>query len=514
MTTQPPSPPAASRLVDAAGDAGPTSGVPTAKTVLVVDDEKNIRRTLQLVLEGEGYRVLTAETAAQALAILGSPRTPVDLALFDVKLPDGSGLDALERVRKDDATKDIPIIVISGHATVTDAVNAIKLGASDFFEKPLNRERVLVSVRNVLDAANTRRALAEVSLQQLQRYEMIGTSAPMQRLFHEIEKVAPTKASVLITGESGTGKELISRAIHRLSPRIEGPFVKVNCAAIPRELIESELFGHERGAFTGAQQKKRGFFEQAHGGTLFLDEIGDMDLIAQAKVLRALQSGEVSRVGSEHVIHVDVRVLTATNKDLSAEVERGMFREDLFFRLNVFPIRSPALRERVEDIPVLADSFMHGFSRENGTKRKPIDAAVVTALVARKWPGNVRELKNVVERMAILSGDRVTIADLPEDPHDSPFGEDDSHDAASAGAEASEHEQDTSEARVTPAPSALPGARHLTLREFREQSERQYIVDILKLSGWNISRTAVLLGVERTNLHKKIRAYQIKRGEG
>ncbi len=494
--------------------APPPSGVPTAKTVLVVDDEKNIRRTLQLVLEGEGYKVLSAETAEHALEILASPESPVDLAIFDVKLPNMSGLDALDRIKQDDATKDLPIIVISGHATVNDAVMAIKLGASDFFEKPLNRERVLVSVRNVLEAAKTRRALAEASLAQLQRYEMIGTSSVIKKLFHDIEKVAPTKASVLITGESGTGKELISRAIHRLSPRADGPFVKVNCAAIPRELIESELFGHERGAFTGAQAKKRGFFEQAHGGTLFLDEIGDMEIIAQAKVLRALQSGEISRVGSEHVIHVDVRVLTATNKDLGKGVEQGGFREDLFFRLNVFPIRSPALRERVEDIPLLAEAFMEGFSRENGTKRKPIDADVVKALGERKWPGNIRELKNVVERMAILSGDRVTIADLPEDPHESPFGEEDAPDAPGVtAADALEDDLADAAARATPAP-ATSGGKHLTLREFREQAERQYIVETLKMTGWNISRTAVMLGVERTNLHKKIRAYAIKRGEG
>ncbi len=483
-------------------------GAPAAKTVLVVDDEKNIRRTLQLVLEGEGYRVLSAETAEQALSLLARPDTPVDLAIFDVKLPGMSGLDALERLRKDEGTRDMPVVVVSGHATVNDAVQAIKLGASDFFEKPLARERVLVSVRNVLEAAMTRRALAEVSREQLAKYEMIGKSAGIQRIFHEIEKVAPTKAGVLITGESGTGKELISRAIHRLSPRADGPFVKVNCAAIPRELIESELFGHERGAFTGAQSRKRGFFEQAHGGTLFLDEIGDMDSVAQAKVLRALQSGEISRVGSEHVIHVDVRVLAATNKDLAREVERGAFREDLFFRLNVFPLRSPPLRERVEDIPHLVEAFMASFAKENGTKPKPIDEAVIKALVARRWPGNVRELKNVVERMAILSGDRVTIADLPEDPHESPFGDDEAHDAP--GAEPPPED----DAPEPAAPPRAPAADYLTLREFREQSERRYIVDTLKLSGWNISRAAVVLGVERTNLHKKIRAYSIKRGEG
>jgi DNA-binding NtrC family response regulator len=494
-------------------DSISTSGIPGAKTVLVVDDEKNIRRTLQLVLEGEGYNVLMSETGAGALAILANPDTPVDLALLDVKLPDMSGLDALERIRKDEATRDVPVLVISGHATVNDAVQAIKLGATDFFEKPLARERVLVGVKNALEAAHARRALAEVSRLQNEKYEMIGRSPAMARVFHDIEKVAPTKAGVLITGESGTGKELISRAIHRLSPRTDGPFVKVNCAAIPRELIESELFGHERGAFTGAQSKKRGFFEQAHGGTLFLDEIGDMDLVAQAKVLRALQSGEVSRVGSEHVMHVDVRVLAATNKDLGKAVESGAFRDDLFFRLNVFPMRSPALRERMEDVPLLARAFMEAFSRENGTKPKPIDDDVLIALSSRKWPGNIRELKNVVERMAILSGDRVTIADLPEDPHESPFGEEDSGgDVAGHDAE-EEATMGSGTADASQPTRSMPPPNYLTLREFRDQSERKYIVETLKMTGWNISRTAIILGVERTNLHKKIRAYQIKRGE-
>ena len=485
----------------------PPSG-PSAKTVLVVDDERNIRRTLQLVLEGDGYRVLTAESATAALAILASPDSPVDLAILDVKLPDLSGLELLERIRKDDATRELPIVVISGHATVNDAVHAVKLGASDFFEKPLARERILVSVRNVLEAAQARRALAEASQRDLERYEMIGKSAAMQRVFHEIEKVAPTRASVLITGESGTGKELVSRAIHRLSPRNGGPFVKVNCAAIPRELIESELFGHEKGAFTGAQMRKRGFFEQAHGGTLFLDEIGDMDLVAQAKVLRALQSGEISRVGSEHVMHVDVRVLAATNRDLGKLVERQLFREDLFFRLNVFPLRSPALRERLEDVPLLAESFLIAFCRENGAKLKPVAAGVIDALVHRTWPGNVRELKNIVERMAILSGDHITVADLPEDPHDSPFADEE----AAAEPEPPEPPDDLAEAPRGALPSIPP--QYLTLREFREHAERKYIVDTLRLTGWNISKTAIVLGVERTNLHKKIRTYTIKRGEG
>jgi DNA-binding NtrC family response regulator len=325
----------------------------------------------------------------------------------------------------------------------------------------------------------------------------------MQKLFGQIDKVAPTKASVLVTGESGTGKELVCRAIHRLSPRHEAPFVKVNCAAIPRELIESELFGHEKGSFTGAQTRKRGFFEQAHGGTLLLDEIADMDVAAQAKVLRAVQSGEVNRVGSERIIHVDVRVLAATNRDLSKAVADGSFREDLYFRLDVFPIRTPALRERPEDIALMADAFVRNFCEENGLRPKGIAPEVYAALAQRKWPGNVRELKNVVERAAILSGDTITIADLPEDPHVSPFDDDAETDATAAPERTS----------TLPRLASPDSEDRLTLKAFREAAERSYIVETLRHLDWNISRTAIALGVERTNLHKKIRAYGIKRGD-
>ncbi len=468
-----------------------------AGIVLVVDDERNIRRTLGIVLEGEGYQVMEAESAERALELLGRPEQPIDLAIFDLKLPGMSGLDALAQLRADEANKDLPVIVVSGHATVHDAVAAIKLGASDFFEKPLNRERIIVSVQNSIRTARLSRTVEQMRAELETRYEMIGTCLALQRLFQEIDKVAPTRAGVLITGESGTGKELVSRAIHRLSPRADGPFIKVNCAAIPHDLIESELFGHERGSFTGAQARKRGFFEQAHGGTLFLDEIGDMALAAQAKVLRALQNGEVSRVGSEHVLHVDVRVLAATNKDLSKEVSAGFFREDLYFRLNVFPIRVPALRERGEDVRILAQSFVQVFCAENGLREKKIDPKVLDVLVRRKWPGNVRELKNVVERAAILSSDVITIADLPEDPHVNPF--------------------DDEPALLTTPPdfptirtNAETGQR-LSLRDYRDAVERSYILDTLDSCDWNISKAAVLLGVERTNLHKKIRAYGIKR---
>jgi DNA-binding NtrC family response regulator len=484
-------------MIREATDPGPLT-LPSP-TVLVVDDEKNIRRTLEMVLSGEGYRVLEADRAETALDIISNPEQPVDIVIFDLKLPGMSGLEALERLKTDEATRELPVIVVSGHATVHDAVTAIKLGASDFFEKPLNRERILVSVHNSVRTARLSRTVEQLRAELQARYEMIGTSAPIQRLFQDIDKVAPTKASVLITGESGTGKELVSRAIHRLSPRKDAAFVKVNCAAIPRELIESELFGHERGSFTGAHGRKRGFFEQAHGGTLFLDEIGDMDMTAQAKVLRALQNGEIVRVGSEHVIHVDVRVLAATNKDLQRAVAGGTFREDLLFRLDVFPIRVPALRERPGDIPLLADAFIVAFCADNGLKPKAIDRVVYDALIQRKWPGNVRELKNVVERAAILSDNGITIADLPEDPHTSPFEDDTEPHVSSTTANLD---------------SPHPPYGRLTLREHREATERTYIVDTLKELDWNISKAAVLLGVERTNLHKKIRAYGIKRGGG
>lgn len=487
----------------------PSSDPPVSPTVLVVDDERNIRRTLDLVLRGEGYDVVEAETGEEALELLAHGQKPVDLVIVDLMLPGIGGLEVLARIRHDESTRALPVVVISGHATVHDAVKAIKLGAGDFFEKPVTRERVLVSVKNALRSSELARKVQHLESELLARYEMIGRSTAMQKLYKEIDRVAPTKTGVLIMGESGTGKELVSRAIHRLSPRLTGPFVKVNCAAIPNELFESELFGHERGSFTGAVSRKRGYFEQAHGGTLFLDEIGDMAPSAQAKVLRTLQSGEVCRVGSEHPMHVDVRVLAASNKDLEKEVAAGRFREDLYFRLAVFPLRVPALRERMDDMRPLADAFMGAFCKENGLKLKRIDATVYAALEKRSFPGNVRELKNVIERAAILSADVVTVADLPEDPHASPF-DDDSNDAAPSSRE-------TVRTPSIPPPPSLAeiprsdGGRRFTLREFRDAAERRYIIEVLQSLDWNISRAAIVLGVERTNLHKKIRAYDIRR---
>jgi two-component system nitrogen regulation response regulator NtrX len=465
------------------------------ETVLIVDDEKNIRRTLRMVLDGEGFETLEAGSAEEALPMVDEHE--LDLVVIDVRLPGMSGLEALARLR---AKKErLPIIVISGHGTIADAVSAVQQGAVDFLEKPLDRDRVLVSIRNAIRTSRLEREVIALRQSAEERYEMIGESAVMKKLYAELEKVAPTKGRVLITGESGTGKELIARAIHRLSPRRDMAFVKVNCAAIPTELIESELFGYERGAFTGAQGRKKGLFEAAHGGTLFLDEIGDMSLAAQAKVLRALQSGEITRVGSETTIAVDVRVLAATNKDLEVAVQRGEFREDLFFRLNVVPIRSPSLRERPEDVPRLAASFLAGFFAENGIKPKPVDAGVLDALAERPWMGNVRELRNVVERMAILSGDRVTLADLPEQRA---FGN-----GGGAGATGSVPPPAIARSSMP----AAPADGRESLREHRDRAERDYIRATLDGCDWNISRAATLLGVERTNLHKKMRSLGLKR---
>ena len=461
------------------------------QTVLVVDDEKNIRRTLRMVLEAEGYAVSEAESAEQALEILQAE--PVDLGLFDIRLPGMDGLTLLSKARE--LWRDLPVIVISGHAETPDVVEAMKRGAADFFSKPVDRERVSVSVRNALSRRTLEEKVAVLSARE-RRFadEMLGESPAMQRLREDIAKVAPTSGRVLILGESGTGKELIAQEIHRLSKRAAGPFVKVNCAAIPGELIESELFGHEKGSFSGAAARRRGQFEVAHGGTLFLDEIGDMSLAAQAKVLRALETGEITRVGGERAFEVDVRVIAATNKDLLAEAREGNFREDLYFRLHVVPVTAPALRDRLEDVPLLAERFLQLAVRENGMRPKPVDPEVYARLAQHRWPGNVRELRNLCERMAIMSGDRVSAGDVPE--------------------------------VIAPrsAPPPPPGASDLSrygevpLRELRDLVERDYILKKLEEHDWNITQAAQALGIERTNLHKKIKQHGLSRagrgGEG
>src|SRR3954454_19877781 len=382
-------------------------------TIFVVDDEKNIRRTVRMVLEGEGFAVEEASSGEEALARL--PELAADVMLLDVQLPGISGLDTIERVAKLKLEAQPTVLMISGHATLADAVRATKAGAYDLIEKPLDRERLMVALRNALERRAMAREVAGLRAAAEERFEMIGRSAPMAALFAQIHKVAPTRTRVLITGESGTGKELIARAIHRASALATKPFVKVNCAAIPRELIESELFGHERGAFTGATARKRGLFELADGGTIFLDEVGDMIASAQAKVLRVLQSGEFTRVGGEQTLKVEVRVIVATNRDLPAEVASGQFREDLYFRLAVVPLRAPPLRERPTDIPLLCAAFIQDACRENGMKEKAISEEAVALLSEYSWPGNVRELRNVIERLVILSEESVGVGDLPEE---------------------------------------------------------------------------------------------------
>jgi two-component system nitrogen regulation response regulator NtrX len=471
-------------------------------SILICDDEKNIRRTLGMVLEGLGHRVHEAASAEEALALLDTEE--IELAILDVRLPKLSGIEALQRIRAKPELAGLPVIMISGHASLAEAVHSVQLGATDFLEKPLDRDRVLVSVNNALKSERLQREVIRLRAEVEDRYQMIGQSAVMTDLFQQIEKVAPTKGRVLITGDSGTGKELIARAIHSLSDRKNAPFVMLNCAAIPAELIESELFGHERGAFTGAHMRKKGMFELADGGSLFLDEIGDMSLSAQAKVLRALQSGEISRVGGERAIAVDARVIAATNKELASEVERGNFRDDLYFRLNVIPLRSPSLRERIEDIPLLAKSFLDEFIREYGGRTKQTDPAIFELLKSRPWPGNVRELRNVIERMVILAGPEIRPDDVPMPGPQKPS-------QPPSAAPAPQPPPVEAKGPTASIGIALPSGDPLSLRDFRDRAESEYIRMTLKACDWNISRAATQLGVERTNLHKKMRALRIAR---
>jgi two-component system, NtrC family, nitrogen regulation response regulator NtrX len=473
----------------------------TGEPILIVDDEKNIRRTLRMVLESEGHVVHEAGSIVEADGVLS--REGVDVILLDVKLGEDNGLDLLRSLKsraEDSArsTHDIPVVMISGHATIEDAVSATRLGAFDFMEKPLDRNRVMVTVRNALERRKMSRELTQLRRSADARWELLGSTQVMNELRRQIAKVAPTRSRVLITGESGTGKELIARAVHRNSLVSGGAFVKVNCAAIPPELIESELFGHERGAFTGAIAKKRGLFEVADGGTIFLDEIGDMTLPAQAKVLRVLQTGEFTRVGGEKSMRTDCRVVAATNRELEQMVKEGTFREDLYFRLNVVPIRSPDLKERPDDIPLLVESFVRECCDENGLGYKPVDEPVIERLKQYEWPGNVRELRNVVERLVIMSDEVIREKDLP------PY---------LGGPRAAGQPGRTGN---TGPVTAIDLGRYAgkSLREFREEVESEFIRIRLAEFEWNISRTAQALGIERTNLHKKLRALGIHRGEG
>ncbi len=450
---------------------------PVRAVVLVVDDEATIRESLAMILEFEGYRVETAASGSEALVKLATVEP--DAVLLDVKMPEMDGLAVLAAMRE--RGYQTPVVVISGHADFETAVEATKRGAWDFFEKPLQRDRVVLALRNAIEAYRLRRQGAE---SRLEPDEMVGEAPTMRRLGELIERAGPTTATVLITGESGTGKELVAHALHRKSPRRDAAFVQVNCAAIPEELIESELFGHEKGSFTGAVRKQIGKFVVADGGTIFLDEIGDMSQRTQAKVLRVLQSGEVEPVGAATTLKVDVRVIAATNRDLEADIAAGRFREDLFYRLNVVPLRTPPLRERLEDVPALLDYFVRRFASTSALRPKSFDQAAVDLLRQQPWKGNVRELRNLVERLLILApGDRITREDVL---------------AATGGGRA-----------------ALPSALlHIaSLRDFREAAEKMFVLHKLEENGWNITQTAQAIDTPRSNLYKKLEQYDIKREE-
>ncbi len=445
--------------------------------MLVVDDESAIRDSLHMILEYEGYRVEEAGSGSQALTRIAD--RPPDAVILDIKMPEMDGLELLKALR--DRGYDMPVLMISGHADVATAVEATRRGAYDFFEKPLERDRVLLSLRNAVESY---RLQTENRTLRIEPDQLMGSAAAIRRLRETIERAAPTPATVLITGESGTGKELVARAIHRQSARRDRPIVQVNCAAIPEELIESELFGHEKGSFTGAVRKQIGKFVAADGGTIFLDEIGDMSARTQAKVLRVLQNGEVEPVGAERTVTVDVRVVAATNRDLEAEIAAGRFREDLFYRLNVIPVRTPALREHLEDLPVLVEYFVRRYADQNNYKAKEFTPEAVAHLKALPWKGNVRELKNLVERLLILSpGDKVTREDVI---------------AATGG---TRPELSTSLLAVQ------------TLREFRDLSERMFLLHKLEENNWNVTQTAQAIDTPRSNLYKKLDQYDIHREE-
>jgi two-component system, NtrC family, nitrogen regulation response regulator NtrX len=451
--------------------------------ILVIDDEPGIREALRQVLEYEGFDVRVAASGPEGISLY--PEFRPHLVFLDVKMAGQDGLETLSRIKTLEHVA--PIVMISGHGTIATAVSATQGGAFDFLEKPLDTDRLLVTVRNALAQAELEGENARLREVTESRYAMVGESRGLKEVLETIEKVGPTPARVLITGENGTGKELVARAIHERSPRRGKPFIEVNCAAIPSELIESELFGHMKGSFTGAFADRAGKFEQADGGTLFLDEIGDMSLAAQAKVLRVLQEGIITRIGGSKQIEVDVRVIAATNKDVEHEIAEGRFREDLYYRLNVVPIHVPTLRERREDIPALVHHFADMLSRSSGLPGKRFDDTAVRRFQQREWPGNIRELRNAIERALILiPGKTITASDL-----DRMFGE--------------------------PPPMVeepLPMGRFTgaTFDDFKQEAEKVFLEAKLKEYDWNVSETSRAIKMPRSNLYKKMERYGLSRG--
>jgi two-component system nitrogen regulation response regulator NtrX len=463
--------------------------------ILVIDDEAAIRDSLRMILEYEDYLFMGAASGQEGIALVQRERP--DLVLLDIKMPGMDGIEVLRKLHALDET--LPVVMISGHGTTATAVEAIRSGATDFLDKPLSSERVIVTLQNALRTSELRSENRELKLAMESKYEIVGQSPTLRTVLDAVKRAAPTNATVLLLGESGVGKELVARTIHRNSPRAGQRFVQVNCAAIPEELIESELFGHEKGSFTGATEKQIGKFEQADRGTIFLDEVGDMSHKTQAKVLRVLQEQEVERLGSARTIKVDVRVIAATNKNLEEAIHRGEFREDLFFRLNVIPIVVPPLRERREDIPQLVQHFARLTGEEHNLKPKKFEPAAVEALARYRWRGNIRELRNTIERVMIMSpGDVVRVEDLPGEVR---------------GGDASRPSASDSGFATTPTMaggSAAPPPGAGTLREFKDAAERAYLVQKLRESNWNISKTAEVIDTPRSNLYKKLEQYGIK----
>jgi two-component system nitrogen regulation response regulator NtrX len=457
------------------------------ETILIVDDEESVRKSLAGVMRDEGYEVVTAASGREGIDLVHEAQP--SLVLLDIAMPEMDGIETLKRIRE--LRPDLHVVMVTGHGTIETAVKTTKMGAYDFIVKPPELQHLTLVVKHGIEESRLREENETLRRSIERKYEIVGESAGIRQLKEQISLAGPTNGWVLIHGESGSGKELVARAIHRASKRANGPFVEVNCAAIPQELIESELFGHEKGSFTGAIGMKRGKFDLAHGGTIFLDEIADMSLATQAKVLRVLEGQEFQRVGGSKTLKADVRVIAASNKDLSAEIRKGTFREDLFYRLNVIPLTVPPLRERPDDIPRLVRHFLQEYSEEYGRKTKAIDDEALALFVRYPWPGNVRELRNIIERLIIMiPGPVLTARDVP--PPVNRVQQDRTGSEAAGG-----------QGRI----------RAATLREARAEFEREFITQKLKEFGGNVSRTEDAIDVERSNLHRKIKALGIDAGE-
>jgi two-component system nitrogen regulation response regulator NtrX len=457
----------------------------SGETILIVDDEESVRKSLADVMRDEGYEVVTAASGKEGIDLLHEAQPSI--ALLDIAMPDMDGIETLRRLKE--IRPDLPVVMITGHGTIETAVKTTKLGAYDFIVKPPELQHLTLVVQHGIEESRLREENESLKKSIERRHEIVGESEKIKALKHQIALAGPTNGWVLIHGESGTGKELVARAIHRASKRACGPFVEVNCAAIPQELIESELFGHEKGSFTGATGMKRGKFELAHGGTIFLDEIADMSMATQAKVLRVLEGQEFQRVGGIKTLKADVRVVAASNKNLADEIRRGTFREDLYYRLNVIPLEVPPLRQRDDDIPRLVRHFLQEFSTEYGQKTKTIDDDALALFVRYRWPGNVRELRNIIERLIIMvPGPTLRAQDVPP-----PL-------------------RSLQQERLAPVLSSegRAGHDHATLKDARAEFERVFIAQKLKEYGGNVSRTADAIGVERSNLHRKIKALGIE----